>query len=438
MTTIPDVADALHRVLNDVAEEEAYSTGFVRRSSKLSGPAFAQGLVFGWLGNAQASLSSLAKMTAAVGVKISNQGLDKRFTQRAAIFMREVLQAVVAEVIAADQVAIPLLQRFNGVVLQDSSTVVLPNALRDVWRGNGSRTGNGEAAVKMQVRLDLSNGKLQGPLLEDGRTQDKSSSIQTEPLPTGALRIADLGYFSLGVLQDLEAQKDYYLSRLQIQTVVFDEEGNRLDLLHLLRETGAVEVDIPVQLGVQYRLKARLLAVRVPQEVADARRRRMRRAARVRGQTVSKKAKALADWTILVTNAPKEKLTVDDALAIARARWQIELMFKLWKQHGKIDEWRSKNPWRILCEFYAKLVAVVIQHWLSVVGVWRFPDRSLVKAAQTVRDFAIMLASGIAGVIDLEVVISQIKICLEAGCRMNRRKKKPNTYQLMLDTAAAA
>jgi hypothetical protein len=352
--------------------------------------------------------------------------------------VREVLQAVVAEVIAVDPVAVPLFQRFNGVVLQDSSIVVLPNALRAIWRGNGSRTGNGEAAVKMQVRLDLSSGRLQGPLLEHGRRQDKASAIQTEPLPVGSLRIADLGYFSLDSLRDMQEQGNFFLSRLQVQTALFDEEGNRIELLHMLREADAVDVDIPVQMGSDYRLKVRLLAVKVPQEVADARRRKMRRGAKVRGQVVSKRSMALADWTILVTNTPKEKLSVAEALVMTRARWQIELLFKLWKQHGRIDEWCSKKPWRILCEVYAKLIAVVIQHWLALAGVWRYPDRSLVKAAQTVRDYATMLACGVAGVIDLRVVISQITSCLALGCRMNRRKKKPNTHQLLLDITAAA
>ena len=40
------------------------------------------------------------------------------------------------------------------------------------------------------------------------------------------------------------------------------------------------------------------------------------------------------------------------------ARWQIELLFKLWKQDALVDEWRSTKPWRILAEVYAKRIAV--------------------------------------------------------------------------------
>jgi hypothetical protein len=48
----------------------------------------------------------------------------------------------------------------------------------------------------------------------------------------------------------------------------------------------------------------------------------------------------------------------------SRLRWQIERLFRLWKEHGHIDEWRSKKPWRILCEVYGKLAAMLIQQWL--------------------------------------------------------------------------
>ena len=80
---------------------------------------------------------------------------------------------------------------------------------------------------------------------------------------------------------------------------------------------------------------------------------------------------------------------------------------------------------------YAKLVAMIIQHWVLLVGCWSYPDRSLVKASQTVRSYAIMLATALTGLIDIEVVVAQIARCLASGCRMNRRKRHPNTYQLL-------
>ena len=180
----------------------------------------------------------------------------------------------------------------------------------------------------------------------------------------------------------------------------------------------------------------RLVGVRVSPEVAAERRRKLKEWGRKKGRQPSKRQLGWCEWTLLMTNIPTPLATIEDVLVLARARWQIELLFKLWKQQGQIDEWRSKNPWRIRCEVYAKLVAMIIQHWVLLVGFWSYPDRSLVKGAQTVRSYAIMLATALAGLIQLEVVVAQIACCLASGCRVNRRKRRPNAYQLLLEVGS--
>jgi len=85
---------------------------------------------------------------------------------------------------------------------------------------------------------------------------------------------------------------------------------------------------------------------------------------------------------MVVTNVPRARLSLPEALVLLRLRWQVERLFRLWKEQGQIDEWRTKNPWRILCEFYGKLTAMLIQQWLIQEGCWQDPWRSLVKAAE--------------------------------------------------------
>jgi hypothetical protein len=184
-------------------------------------------------------------------------------------------------------------------------------------------------------------------------------------------------------------------------------------------------------------LPARLLAVRVPLAVADERRRRLRAIARKKGRTVRARRLALAAWTMVVTNVPSERLPVREALVLGRARWQIELLFKLWKSQGRVDASRSLKPWRILCEVYAKRLAMVVQHGLFLVSCWAYPHRSLTKAAQTVQKHALHVASAFCRLPALVMAITTVQRCLAAGCRMNRRKKPPNTYQLLLDAVGS-
>ncbi len=439
MSSIPYVCAALVTVLTTVANSAARSTGFIRRQRQLTGASFVQALVFAALAKPATSVEQFAQAAGAAGTPITAQGFDQRFTPQAAACLRQVLGAAAKQLVAADPVAIPLLQRFSGVFVLDSTTIMLPDALADEWQGNGGSTSVGtSAAVKVQVLWNLTTGSLQHLSLHAGRANDNASSAQEVVLPAGALRIADLGYFAVARIARLLTQQVFVLSRLNTQAALFDPHGQRLDLLTLLSQAGPT-LDQPLLLGAKEQLEVRLLAVRVPQEVADQRRRRLRKEWGDKGKTPSARLLALAAWTTVVTTVPVELLSVAEALVLLRARWQIELLFKLWKSHGRVDEWRSAQPWRILCEVYAKLLAMIVQHWVLLVGCWHQPNRSLVKAAQTVQGYALALLSALGKSSERVVeILEEIHRCLRKTARLNSRKKKPSTYQLLLATPTGA
>ncbi len=438
MPIIEQVADALQDVFGLVAQGLARDTRFVQRESKLGGAHFVQTLVFTYLANPEATLEELSQTAAALGVAITPAGLTQRFTAEAATFLQEVLGAAVTRTLAADPLAIPLLERFAGVYLEDSTSIVLPDALRDCWAGCGNATGQGRAALKLNLRLDLSSGRLASLTLHDGRMHDIQASAPLSALSSGALYLADLGYFGLDRFQELSQHGAYFVSRLKASTQVYGPDGQRwADLAAHLARQGS-QVDLPVSLGETHRLPVRLLAVRVPQEVADQRRRKLREEARKKGRQVSARRLALAACVILITNAPPELVSLEAALVLGRVRWQIELLFKLWKSHGQIDASRSTKPWRILCDVYAKLLAMLVQHWVALIDLWGYPDRSLVKAAHTIQKYALQLATGLWSHERTVESLAIIARCLTAGCRMNRRKKQPSTYQLLLAVTETA
>jgi Transposase DDE domain len=427
---------SMGNVLTKSAESLARPSGFVQRNSKLTGPLFAKTLVLGWIGEPDASLSELCQVSAELGLAITPQGLEARLGPRAVSFLEQLLNVAVGQLITPDSVAIPILTRFGAVIIDDSTTIGLPDALAEVWSGTGERTGHNKSALKLQVRFDLCSGRLTGPLLQAGRANDRTSPLQTTPLPVGSLHLADLGYFSLDLLEAEQAAGSYWLRRLPVQTVVFDAKGCRSELHQLLaaqsQSQGSDMIDLEVSLGVEKRFRCRLLAARVPQDVAEERRRKLHAEARHKGQTVSQARLVLADWTIYVTNCPADLLTIPEALVLARLRWQIELLFKLWKSHGQLDTSRSANPARILIEIYAKLIGLLIQHWLLLLGCWSRPDRSLVKAASTVRQTVALLIAALRGHLPLCIAIELITTAIALGCRMNSRRTAPNAYQLLI------
>jgi len=438
MDTVTQVAQVMQTLLNEPADRLARETGFVQRQSKLGGAEFAQALIFGWLANPEATLEELSQTAVAVGARVTPQAIHKRFTPEAAAYLEQLLQEAVQQVVQAAPQALPILQRFNGVYVTDSSVIPLPDALAEVWPGCGGGTPEGsQAAVKLQVRMDFSQGSLQGPLLQAGRAHDQNSPLPTSPLPAGALHLADLGYFKLETLRDYDAQGVYWLVRPKVNTVIYDQNGQPTTLADLLAAQSDLQADLPIQLGASHRIACRLLAVRVPAAEAQKRRRQLHARARRKGQTVSQARLQLADWDYYITNVPLALLTVHEAMIVATVRWQIELLFKLWKSEGQLDKSRSCKPWRVLCEVYAKLLALLIQHWIFLVSCWSYPDRSLHKAAQTVRKQAFHLATVLAHTDLLCDALAVIQHCLALGCRLNKRRKQPATFQRLLDLPTA-
>jgi hypothetical protein len=266
----------------------------------------------------------------------------------------------------------------------------------------------------------------------------------------------DSNYFTLSDMRAYGQAGCYWLTPAKAGTLIIDERGQCWDLVSLLRAQQGDEVDLQVSLGKHERLPVRLIARRVSPAQAGQRQKRAtvtqegppkgvqrpnvrKRVAGSKRQRQRKHKKTsparlqLLEWTILVTNVPRELLSVDEALVLARCRWQIELLWKLWKQQGQVDTWRSAKPERILTEVYAKLLGLLITHWLTLIECWQAPNRSLVKARQAAAWMAPCLALGVAGVLDLEAMVQRTSQTMASGATVKPRRKKPATYQLVAD-----
>lgn len=437
MGTIPQVAAALQWVLTVVADEAARQTGFVVRRRQVSGASFVQALVFGWLAKAEASLNELTQTAGLLGLRISPQGLEQRFTVAAAACVRQVLEAAIGTLIEHPGTAMPeLLARFPAVSVQDSTHLPLPEAWATAWPASGQRPGAPpKAGLKVQVQLELGRGQL-GLVLQAGREPDRTSPQQQTPLPPGSLRLHDLGYFSLAVLARYAAQGVWTLCRFLVNTALFDPAGQRVDLTILLRQQPGPTLALPVQLGSTHHVAGRLLGVRVPQEVADQRRRRLHADARRRGEAVSAARLAVADWTLYFTTAPPERLSLEEALVLARVRWQVELLFKLWKRHGRLDESRSQQPARQLTEVYAKLLVQLVRHWACLAGGWLPPSHSLVKAAHLFEQAAWYLAASLHELSALLTALTRLGAAGATTTHLDHRRRHPSTLQLLRQPAA--
>jgi hypothetical protein len=433
MVSVADLAMTLQPLFTSVADRAARDSGFIQRVRTVTGASFVQTLVFGWLGDPDVSLSGLTQSAAACDTPLSRQGLDQRFTPAAADCLYRVLAAALHTLIAADSVALPILMRFCGVYLWDSTTITLPDALAALWPGCGGRvTTNTRAALKVHLRWEFTTGAFDWLTLTDGRTSDRAAAYAAPTLPPGALRLTDLGYISLTLLPLLIAQRVFVLCRFPAQPLVFSGDAPGMPVGALLATRQETRVDMAVKLGATARLPGRLLAVRVDPAIAEQRRRQWRKQAKREGHTVRATRLAQADWNAWLTTIPAERLTLDEACVLLGVRWQIELIFKQWKNGGAVDGSRSQQPYPILTEVYAKLLAMLIQHWCILLRGWDDPRRSLVKAAAMVRQHAFALLLGCHALTQLFAALERLQTCLGHAGQVGKRCKRPATADQLL------
>ena len=441
MTTIAQLSQTMQTLLTTTTEAAATDLRYVQRPdrAKFSPQTLVQTLVYGWLANPTASLEQLAHMATRLDVDVSPQAIHRRCTMATATLLHHVLKASLSQVITADPVALPILQRFTSVRIHDSTTIGLPDALTTRYRGCGNHGPVGTAGMKCGVQLDMLTGAICGMDIVDGRAADHSLPIQHAPMPAGSLRLADLGFYNLTVLQTLTDAGSYWLSRIQTNSRLRVPGQRKQSILEVVTALGPIdEWESPVIIGTNVRIPARLLIQRVPAEVAAQRRQRVENEAHGKRRPVAKDALALTEWTIVITNVPREQLSVAEAMVLLKIRWQIELFFKLWKSHGRVDEWRTKKPARILCEIYAKLIGLLFQHWVLVVSTWENPERSAMKAAKIVMTYATELAMTQRDPARFLAVLLMLVQTVRRWARMQKRQKRPSTAQRLLALTAEA
>jgi len=237
MSSIPQVAEAMERVLTRSAKEVERETGFVQRSTaQLDGPTFAQTTVFGWMGNPEASYAQLRHVAASLDVSVSAQAIEQRFGAESAALLRALLQEAVAEVLCSEARAPELLSRFNGVYVQDGTIISLPPELQDEWRGWGGSTPEaGQSSLRVQVRLEVAQGGMQGPWLQEGRAAERSGEAHEAPLPQGCLYDVDSGYFTLGEMRAHSKAGCYWLTAAKAGMLLIDAQGQCSYLVSFLR-----------------------------------------------------------------------------------------------------------------------------------------------------------------------------------------------------------
>lgn len=353
---------------NGEVERLAKDTGFiVRSSSRLTGEAFLKMMVQNIVSRSEWSLSDqCVYLGEAHAIEMSRQSLDERYHTFTVAFMKRCYQHVLARSFRGAMESMAC--EFAGIYLTDSTSFQLPSHLSCFYQSNGGDTTG--ASIKIHQTLELLSFQLKDLQLADGKRNDVVYwSKKDFQWGNNNLWIADLGHFSWEVFRRIDQSESYFLSRYKTGTLLYLKKGeDRYEPLDMEQYLSAVGMNSPAQSPEIYfgekKTKARLICEAVPEEVRQQRLHKYWQSYRKQNKTrhweMSAEKELLCGYNLYLTNAPQQKLKPEDVFFIYGLRWQIELLFKIWKSLLFLDKVGQMNIFRFECFLYGRLLFILL------------------------------------------------------------------------------
>ncbi|HNY81194.1 MAG TPA: IS4 family transposase [Sedimentisphaerales bacterium] len=256
------------------------------------------------------------------------------------------LRALVGRVASATETS-P--ERWSGydVILVDGSSFSGPGA-------DGT-----DARVHLQLRLaDLD---IVSAVIE-GRTVGESFKRFT--WTPGQLVVADRGYCNPPGIAHVVGQGADVLVRVNRSSLpLLDRRAERIDLMSWLRNLRGHQ---PAERWVCFNdretndlYEGRLIACRLPSAEAEKARVRVRREL---GSAASPADLEAAQYVVLFTTVPADRMPAVMCMELYRLRWQVELAFKRWKSLCHFDRLPNYRDDTIFSWLYAKLLLALLMH----------------------------------------------------------------------------
>ncbi len=344
----------------DAIEQLALSTGAIRRRRRIDSAEtlLRLAMVYGFCGY---SLRQTAAWAEAGGVaEVSDVALLKRF-RTSADWMCALMSSVLTSQVETPSPA--SIGSFSRVRLIDGTTISEPGSSGSDWRVHLGF----DVAKHRIVSLELTSARV-------GESLARVDPVRDE------LVIADRGYAQRRGLEHVLRQGAHFLVRLPWKGLAFDDNaGAAFDLLEWARtipDASAAEVVVCLRGSA---VPLRVIAIRKTEPAAAAARKKVFSRATNHTKQTDPRTLEAAGYTILLTSVIPSELSADDALALYRFRWQIELCFKNLKSIGTLDKLPAKDPGLARMILATKLLGALLVEQLTSRYVsfspWGYPLR---------------------------------------------------------------
>ena len=303
-------------------------SGFIqRRSKKINAYNFVVGFIMSCCKGRSTFGEWVLQISLLSRKRVSKQGVFDRLHDGAAAFAKQLLEHVLLQQSARDFTS-SLFAGFGKVLLQDSTTLRLPQVLAKIFPGNHSR-GEQKAVARIQSIFDIKAMEFINFSLGAFTQNDQSASGSIlSHLCKGDLVIRDLGYFSIAVFEKIIKAKAHFISRLKFGVIISDEQGKQILLKDLLKQKRGT--DRMIYIGKERKVLVRLVMIPLPAEQAAE---KIRKAKQDRDARLnhSREYYRWLCFNVYITTVEDNVWTAQQVHQAYKVRWQIEIIFKSWK-----------------------------------------------------------------------------------------------------------
>jgi len=352
--------------LNQLAREAQ----FIQRENKITGSVFLRQVVFKSKKLKKYSLNDLAiDIKKDHQINITKQALNERFNDKAVDFLKTIFSKTIRQQLNNQQIVseVSTIKGFNRILIKDSVCFQIHQSMAEYYPGSG---GSGsKAAVRIQFEYDLLSGEVNDLSLGAFNEQDATNSFETIELTRqGDLIIRDLAYMNLQVLKKIiNIIKATFVSRLSPTMKIYELINDEYEELNFVKIKNHMEkyrlpvIEKNAYLGSQDKLAVRLIIHLMPAEEVAKRLRNAKKNNNKKGRgQLTKEYKARAALNLFITNATVDQIPTSMVWKLYQLRWQIELIFKIWKSIAKIDKVKKVKKERLECYIYGRLIFIAL------------------------------------------------------------------------------
>lgn len=240
---------------------------------------------------------------------------------------------------------------FGRILIQDSTTMKLLDSAPDIFQGLVKKKG-----CKIQTYYDINSNSFDKLEITPFNVNDQKYSSEIKSIIRKFdLIIRDLGYFNTKMFRKIAEAEAFFLSKVPTTVKFFNKDGTDLDLLELLESKGDID---KILLMSNNKVQVRVIAQKLPDEIANARRRKKKNE---RKANPSKKSLALLGWNILVTNIFETNISAETLFNLYKLRWKIEIIFKTWKSFCSLTVFhKSISKQQIMIYTFCRLLSILL------------------------------------------------------------------------------